>query len=191
MSAKNQLPTHIAAALSSNGGETGTTYFAAYVLDVDPALQEKIDRMWEIVDADNDIHSISINVSGIAMPGSDNDGASEQGEENEERLEEIVEDLQEGSPRPPSDSELEFFKKMVVGGCRGERLVITKYSSPYILCHEKYGYEEFSSSPIEILKPEGLRKQHDEAAAQREAAAKEQQATRVVEPSVEIGQQAA
>jgi hypothetical protein len=178
MATKKKLPSQIVAALSSSGGDTGTTYFAGYVLDITDKLRETIDRMYEVLAGDDDIHSIAINVSGFVVPGGDNDGPDDVREHDKEKLEELIDDLQQVEPRAPTAKELRLLKKMEVHGCRGERLVISKYVDPYIVCHEKYGYEEFTSVSIGLLSPAGLIRMRDQMAADRDASIKEQSAVK-------------
>lgn len=181
MATKKKLPSQIVAALSSSGGDTGTTYFAGYVLDVTDKLREKIDSLYEVVTSDDDIHSIAISVSGFVVPGGENDGPDNVRESDKEKLEELIDDLQQVEPRAPTAKELRLLKKMEVHGCCGERLVISKYVDPYIVCHEKYGYEEFTSVSIGLLAPAGLVRMREQMAADRDARIKEQSA---VEPKL-------
>ena len=129
MATKKKLPTQIVASLSSSGGDSGTTYFAGYVLDVSDKLREKIDQYYEVVAGDDGLHSISLDISGFALPGGDNDGPDGVRERDKEKLEELLDKLQEDEPRAPTSREFNFLKKMEAYGCRGERLVITKYSA--------------------------------------------------------------
>ena len=176
MATKKKLPTQIVASLSSSGGDSGTTYFAGYVLDVSDKLREKIDQYYEVVAGDDGLHSISLDISGFALPGGDNDGPDGVRERDKEKLEELLDKLQEDEPRAPTSREFNFLKKMEAYGCRGERLVITKYSDPFIVCHEKYGYEEFSSVSIGLLAPAGLVRYRERMTAEHEDRMKEREA---------------
>lgn len=138
-------------------GDCGTCYFAGYVLEDTPALRSSIAKSSEILLANEDLEVIAISISGLALPGSDNE-LSEYPEEDIQALEELLEEAQferskgEG-PLILDWDQLELCRRMSAAGARGEVLEVNRYVSPKLRLYEKYGYEEFISGSLDALQP--------------------------------------
>ena len=149
-------PTHLLLPVRSDGGDTGTSYFRGYVLEVTDDLRAQIEKAHALLVENDWMHSIAVDCGGIALPGSDNDDMPSD-EDDSDRFDEIMDNL-EDEPRPVVDGdEVAFLNKVAADGARGECIVVLRHVDPYMRMYEKYGYEYFSSVPIPELTPTALR----------------------------------
>ena len=160
--------------ISSDSGELASSFFAGYVLDVDENLKAEINQAWEILAKNSSFHSIQIEVRGNALPGSDYFG-DQPSERDRERLADTLDALVE--PRAVRKRESALLKRCAVWGARGHRLVVCRFVAPSLRLHQKYDGEQFTSPWLDMLAPEGLkrewaatRRQVRRAEAKREAA---------------------
>jgi len=150
--------------ISSDWGDSGTTYYTAFVLDVTPALRQEINAAYAIIEAHPWMHSLSIHCSGICLPGSDNDEWPSN-EADVERLEAVLDELnRETVERALREGEEPFFERIRAGRSDGERIVVGRYCEPILYLYERDGGEDFSFGAISALTPT---KMHEEKLARQ------------------------
>lgn len=147
---------HILAPLSSDGGDAGSSFFDAFVLEVDDKLQQRIDAAWVQLEQDPFLDHIGMHVTGFALPGADNH-VTQMAERDKERLYELLDDA--NGPRRVRVRDRALLSRCAAYGAQGEVLRVYRYVSPVVALHDKGDYEGFSSSSIDLIMPRGLKKE--------------------------------
>lgn len=148
-------PAPLVAAMSSVQTETGSTFFAGFVIQPTDQLCAAIASAYDLLMENPTICKIQLHCDGVVLPGSDYYRLADSAlsESEQEQLEDVLNALSEGGARAVASDEVALFNSASANGIGGMTLTISKYSPPSIRVHEKYSYEEFTSGNFEELSP--------------------------------------
>ena len=154
--------TQLIVGLRSTLGETSTSYTTLALVEITEELKGRIDAAHTAVVHNPAFSSVTIEWMFLTIPGWDCESRADISGEDKV----AIEALEKKGDRAlvATEAQVSLFGRHDTSGIRCWEIVVTSHSAPFLRCRERFGCEEYESSPVPLLRATAMR----EADAKRE-----------------------